>query len=60
MKHISNAWRSLRVQIFILTSAFLDYSATHFAINFKWKKDEKAFFSPLAANLFSLASSKPV
>lgn len=45
---------------FILTSAFLQYTGTHFAINFKQKKDEKAVFSPLSANSFSPASSKPV
>lgn len=43
---------------FILTSAFLQYTGTHFAINFKQKKDEKAVFSPLSANSFSPASSQ--
>lgn len=50
----------LTCAIFVLTSAFLQYTGTRFAINFKWKKGEKAIFSPLSANSFSPASSKPV
>lgn len=53
-------WGSLHVQIFILTSAFLQYTGTCFAINLKWKKDEAAIFLPLSANLLSPALLKPV
>lgn len=49
MKYVSNTRKSLHLQIFILTSAFLQYSGTRFAINFKWKKDEKAIFSPFVS-----------
>lgn len=55
-----NTWGSFHVQIFILTSAFSQYTGTCFAINLEWKKDDVAIFPFLSANSLSLALSKPV
>lgn len=55
MKYKSNTLGSLHVQIFILPSAFFQYTSTLLAIKFNRKTDEKAIFSPLSADLFSTA-----
>lgn len=55
-----NTWGSLHVRVFILTSAFLQYTGKRFAINLKWKMDEVAIFSLWSANSLSLALLKQV